>query len=102
MTEGRETRGAAEITAWLQGHLAQLLGCPAEAVDPRARFETLGLDSATAVRVTMDLEDWLGRDVDPAMLYDFRTIDELSAALVGRAQGAIAPAGPEGTSEGSQ
>lgn len=74
-------RSAADIAAWLKNHLAPLLRCAPEAIDERARFDTLGLDSATAVRVSMDLEDWLGRPIDPTILYDYSTIDQLAAAL---------------------
>ncbi len=76
-----EPQTAAAITGWLKTQLAPLLRCSPEEIDATARFETLGLDSATAVRMTMDLEDWLGRPVDPTMLYDYPTIDRLADAL---------------------
>lgn len=94
---------AAAITGWLRTHLAPLLRCAPEDIDATARFETLGLDSATAVRVTMDLEDWLGRSVDPTMLYDYPTIEALADALArgegGSAEGSARPSAP---SDGSQ
>lgn len=74
-------RIAADITAWLKAQLAPLLRRSPEEVDATARFETLGLDSATAVRMTMDLEDWLGRPVDPTLLYDYPTIERLAEVL---------------------
>jgi acyl carrier protein len=96
-------RSAAEIARWMQERLAPLLRCEPDAVDPRARFETLGLDSATAVRVTLDLEDWLGTTVDPALLYDYPTIESLAEAIAAAASGtSLPPNGPAGTTEGSQ
>ena len=83
MTDANTTpRSAEEIAAWLRQHLAPLLRCAPEDIDPRARFDRFGLDSATAVRVTLDLEDWLGKSVDPGMLSDYPTIEQMAAALV--------------------
>src|SRR5580765_3805871 len=72
---------AAEIRDWLVAHLARVVRRPAQDIEVTARFEQLGLDSATAVGVTLDLEDWLGRPVDPAIFYDYPTIQQLANAL---------------------
>lgn len=96
-------RSAADITAWLKVHLAPLLRCAPDEIDERARFESLGLDSATAVRVSMDIEDWLGRPIDPTILYDYSTIEQLAGALAGTGPAVDTPDGRVATeSDGSQ
>jgi acyl carrier protein len=48
-----------------------------EEVDVTIPFDRYGLDSLTAVSLTGDLQDWLGVEVDPTLLYDYPTIEEL-------------------------
>jgi acyl carrier protein len=79
---------AAEIQQWLVGRLAKLLGTEPAQIDVAKSFDRLGLDSATAVGISLDLEDFLGRDVDPEVLYEYSTIDKLSAHLAGTDSGA--------------
>lgn len=104
MSDGTpHARTAAEIANWMKAHLAPLLRCTPDQIDEHARFETLGLDSATAVRVTLDLEDWLGRTVDPGLLSDFPTIAQLAAGLAGDQPAASAPpARADSATDGSQ
>ncbi len=96
-------RDASAITEWLKAHLAPLLRCTPEDVDATTRFDALGLDSATAVRVTMDLEDWLGRSVDPTLLYDHPTIQQLAEAIAGEGGAGVGETPrPGGPYDGSQ
>ena len=69
------------IREWLRGRLAVLLKCAPETIDVTAPIENVGLDSATAVGVTLDLEDFLGRPIAPDLFYDYPTIHALAAAL---------------------
>ena len=73
------TKDAGEIRAWLIDALARLLDVSASELDPACSFFDYGLDSSAAIGVTDLLGQWLGREVDPALLYDYPTIDELSA-----------------------
>jgi acyl carrier protein len=79
MTDPPRTAGA--IRDWLVAHVAELLQCAPGSVGVDDTFDRLGLDSATAVGVTLDLEDWLGRPVEPAVFYDFPTISRLADHL---------------------
>jgi acyl carrier protein len=89
---------AAEIQQWLVGRLAKLLKADPSQIDVTKSFDRLGLDSATAVGVTLDLEDYLGRDVDPDMLYDHPTIEKLTEFLASHAPQADLPDSERGTS----
>jgi acyl carrier protein len=69
------------IADWLATNIGALTGVPASAVAHDAPFARLGLDSAAAVALAGDLEEWLGTSLDPTMLYDYTTISTLSAYL---------------------
>jgi acyl carrier protein len=74
-------RSEAEIQKWLVTFLADLLEVPAEKVDVGIPFNRYGLDSSAAVGVTDSLATWLGRDLDPTLLYDFPNVQALSKHL---------------------
>ncbi len=76
---GRPTAGM--IRDWLVDRVATLLRCPPAAIAVDDSFDRLGLDSATAVGVTLDLEDWLGHPVEPDVFYDHNTIRRLADHL---------------------
>jgi acyl carrier protein len=76
-----EIRTNKTICDWIVAWLANELTIPAETIDPSQTFETYGACSLTIVTMTGDLEDWLGREVDPTLVYDHPTIDALSVRL---------------------
>jgi acyl carrier protein len=69
-TTRKELPTAAEIQTWIVSYLSELLE-----IDPD------GLDSAVAVGMTGDLEDWLGTKLDPTLLYDYPTVASFSQHL---------------------
>lgn len=73
--------GEQEIRAWLTRRIASALEVPAEAIDATREFPSFGVDSVTAVAVTGDLEQWLGRTLDPTLLFTYSTIDLLAEHL---------------------
>jgi acyl carrier protein len=68
---------AAEIQAWIVSYLAELLEVEPHEVDVKIPFDRFGLDSSAAVGMTGDLEDWLGMEVEPTLLFDYPTIEVL-------------------------
>jgi acyl carrier protein len=74
----REHRSAAQIQSWIASYLAELLEVDSEEVDVTLSFDRYGLDSAVAIGLTGDLEDWLGTQLDPTLLYDYPTVSALS------------------------
>jgi amino acid adenylation domain-containing protein len=75
------SRSAPEIQAWLVNQIAQLVGEAPEAIDPKESFDTFGLSSREAVMLSGDLEDWLGRDLSPTLIYEYPTIEKLAEFL---------------------
>ncbi len=70
-----------EIQEWMVNQIAKLLEIDREEVDITVPFARYGLDSAAAIGLTADLEDWLQRELNPTLLYDYPTIQELSKHL---------------------
>jgi acyl carrier protein len=68
---------ATEIQDWIVAYLANLLEIEPEEVDVTIPFDRYGLDSSAAVGLTGDLEDWLGTEIDPTLLYDYPTVEAL-------------------------
>lgn len=68
---------AAEIQAWIVSYLAELLEIEPDEVNITIPFDRYGLDSSAAVGLTGDLEEWLGQELDPTLLYDYPTVQSL-------------------------
>jgi acyl carrier protein len=76
-------KSEAEITAWCVAHLAKALRLPAKDIDPQTKFARLGVDSAMAVYLVGELEEWLGRELAPELAFEFPTIAALARHLAG-------------------
>lgn len=74
------------IQAWLVSYLSELLEIEPTEIDVQVPFERYGLDSSAAIGLTGDLENFLGYEVEPTILYDYPTIEILSEQLVGTSQ----------------
>jgi acyl carrier protein len=48
-------------------------------------FARMGLDSANSVFLIVELEDWLGLELTPDLLFEHPTIRELAGHLAARA-----------------
>lgn len=68
---------ATEIQAWIVAYIADLLEVDVDEIDVNIPFDRYGLDSSAAVGLTGDLEDWLGREINPTLLYDYPTVEAL-------------------------
>lgn len=72
---------APAIQEWLVNYLVGSLNVGRESIDPQAPFDELGLDSAAAIALTGELEDWLGRKLSPTLAYEYPSIGELAQHL---------------------
>ena len=77
----KKTATASEIQTWLVSYLAKLLENEPDEIDVTIPFDRYGLDSATAVGMTGDLEEWLEYELDPTLIYDYPTIEALAGHL---------------------
>jgi acyl carrier protein len=80
-----ENPSESDIREWCADYLARTLGLPQAELDPDAKFSRLGLDSANSVYLIVELEDWLGLELTPELIFEHPTIAELARYLVGRA-----------------
>jgi acyl carrier protein len=74
-------RTSEEIQEWLIDYLARALERAPDEIDVTVPFDDFALDSATAIGMTGELEDWLGKHVDPTLIYDYPTIEQFSQCL---------------------
>ncbi len=81
---------------WLVRRVAALTGRDPEAVDPDTPLASLGVESADAVGLTAELEDLLGRAVDPEVVFERPTVTRLAAALAAPAATGRTPVTPAG------
>ena len=77
-----QTIDAAAIQAWLLEYLSQLLEIDLAEIDIQHSFDSYGLDSSSTIALTAYLEDWLGFELDPTLLYEHPTIEQLSQYLI--------------------
>ncbi|MBN1239293.1 MAG: amino acid adenylation domain-containing protein, partial [Gammaproteobacteria bacterium] len=75
---------AAGIRAWIVGRLAETLGTGTERIDPAQSFQALGLDSLQGVELAGRLEDLLGIEVSPTVVWEHASIDAAAADLARR------------------
>jgi acyl carrier protein len=70
-----------EIQDWIVAYLADLLEIEAKEVKITIPFDRYGLNSAAAVGLMGDLENWLGNELDPTLLYDYPSVKALAEHL---------------------
>ena len=75
------SRGAAEIQRWIQDKIGAALNVTGESLDPTEPITSYGLDSIAAFTLTLDLSEWLERDLQASLLWEFPTIAELARYL---------------------
>ncbi|WP_280351415.1 acyl carrier protein [Nocardia abscessus] len=69
------------IVRWCTVYLGNLLEIPADAVDPAADFDRLGVDSALAVALLIEVEERYGVDLAPEDLFDNPNINAVAGYL---------------------
>jgi acyl carrier protein len=65
-------------------YLARALDVPGQTIDTEMTFARMGLDSANSVFLIVELEDWLGLELTPEVLFEYPTIRELARHLAER------------------
>ena len=83
-----ESRSADAIEQWILARLGERLNVMPSRLDPRDPFVTFGLDSLSAVRLSGQLEEWLGRTLSPTLVFEHPTPQALARFLnAGRPDG---------------
>jgi acyl carrier protein len=72
-----------EISKFIVRYISRKLQTNEEGVPVNEPLTNLGLSSREAVVLTAELEEFLGRPVDPALPWEHPTIEKLSEHLAG-------------------
>lgn len=73
----------ANIERWLADYVAKAARINPAAVDAERPFSHYDLDSVATVEMTADIEDWLGVQLEPTVIWDYPNIAALAGHLSG-------------------
>jgi acyl carrier protein len=74
---------ASEVLPWVVSKFAEWLEVPPEDINPERPIASYGLDSISAVTLSVYLEEELGFELETALLWEHPTLASLSAHLAG-------------------
>lgn len=74
-----------QIEQWLVERVSTETGLPPQQIARDTSLLEYGIDSASAIGVMADLEDFVKQALDPNLFYEYPSIQELSQHLVGMA-----------------
>lgn len=69
------------IENWLISKISELLELNPDQIDVKKPFTSYGVDSVTAVALSGDLEEWLGRRLTVTVVFDYPDIESLAGYL---------------------
>ena len=85
---GTSDYGTDAISAWLVDRIASEMNVAPETISLDETFSNLGLDSLKTLIITAKLGEFLGaEELNPALLWDYPTIQKLAEHLTGLVQG---------------
>jgi acyl carrier protein len=73
-----------EICDWCLAYLSRTLDNPAIPIGPDIPFPQMGLDSATSAYFIVELEEWVGVELEPELVFDYPTVTELARHIAAR------------------
>ncbi|MGH3156554.1 MAG: beta-ketoacyl synthase N-terminal-like domain-containing protein, partial [Streptosporangiaceae bacterium] len=92
----------AELTRWLVGRVSDLTGLRPDEIDIDLPLHDIGLGSAQAAELAVEMTELLGTDVHPATAFEYPTIRALAEAMSGPASRAGRVAAPATTGPGAE
>jgi acyl carrier protein len=72
------------IGDWCVEYLSRTLDVADQTIAPDVEFARLGLDSANSVYLVVELEEWLGIELTPNVIFEYPTIAKLARYLATR------------------
>jgi acyl carrier protein len=75
---------ASDIQTWLISKLSKELSVDPDEINPKEPFMSYGISSGEAVIISGELEDWLGMQLSPTLLYEYPNIESLSRFLASK------------------
>ena len=68
----------ADIQNWLISYVAQLLEIEFDEIDIAVSFNRYGMDSSMTLDMISHLEEWMGCELEPTLVYNYPTIESLA------------------------
>lgn len=84
MTQPHSPWSEDKLQEWLIDKLAQELAIDPSDIDVQQPFAQYGVDSVLAVTLVADLEDAMGRELNPTLLFDYPSIEAIAQHLAGQ------------------
>ncbi|MFC5931677.1 acyl carrier protein [Cryobacterium melibiosiphilum] len=75
-----------EIKQILAEEIASELAMPADQIDDQASFMRLGISSVQALKVVNRLRKRIEMDINPVVIFEFKTIDDIAEHLAEEAE----------------
>lgn len=73
-----------EISDWCIAYMKRIVADPSTVIASDATFAQMGLDSATSAYFIVELEEWLGNELEPELVFEYPTITELARYIMAR------------------
>ncbi|MGW3847450.1 SDR family NAD(P)-dependent oxidoreductase [Streptomyces fagopyri] len=83
-----------DVRAWLVSAVAEAAGLTPSAVSADRPIAELGLGSRQLVTLAADLSEWLGRPLEPSLVFNHPTIEAITATVLGEGPTATADSVP--------
>lgn len=68
-----------EIETWIKEWIAKETDTDIIAIDVDTNFANFGMSSSQGILFSGDLSDWAGLNLDPSLVWDYPTIESLTA-----------------------
>jgi natural product biosynthesis luciferase-like monooxygenase protein len=81
LNDQQKSKSLEAIEAWLLAKIAEHLQILPVEINIRQPLAQYGLNSLAAVRISGELQEWLGREFSPTLLYDYPTVEGLARHL---------------------
>jgi len=75
-------RDSEAMQRWLVNYLSRHLECDVATISHKKSFAEQGLDSLGTIQLLGDMEKWLDLELEPAMLYEYQSIELLVPYLM--------------------
>ena len=76
-----EFQSVAIIQRFMQDRIGIALGVDGKSLDPAAPVTSYGLDSIASFTLTLELAEFLGRDLPASLIWEFPSIADLAQEL---------------------
>jgi acyl carrier protein len=73
-----------DVENWIVGRIAELINVDPDAVSRNVQFDTYGIDSAKAIALIVDLEEWLQLDdeLPLELLFEAESIQDAAENII--------------------